>query len=177
MTTPMDKFWKREGCDPFECHSERKVKGLRDVSEQTREQYQSLKFRLGDRICTQCRKKVMLHPVEISRNSTTESSQSEDEHDAGISGGADANTVNDPDDTFVSPDHNVADLNISLQGIGESPVVKRKIDTRGNYVRMKVKSIHSKVSRQLELIAGPLSGDAIHSDDGSDSEIIEQLKE
>lgn len=119
----------------------------------------------------------MLHPVEISRNSTTESSQSEDEHDAGISRGADANTVNDPDDTFVSPDHNVAVLNISLQGIGESPVVKRKIDTRVNYVRMKVKSIHSKVSRQLELIAGPLSDDAIHSDGGSDSEIIEQLKE
>ena len=118
-----------------------------------------------------------MHFIDYSKNAATESSHYEDEHNAGSSGREAATTENDPDDTFVSPDHNLAVLNMSLQGIGESPFVKRKIDTRVNYVKKTVKSIHTKVSRQLELIAGPLSDDTTQSDGGSDSEIMEQLKE
>jgi hypothetical protein len=180
MATPIDWCWKKECCDPFKCHSVSKFKGLRDVSEQTRDLYPSLKFQLGDRICTQCRKKVMEQPVDNPHNAATESSQSEDEHIAGISGEAAIDTVNDPDDTvYVSSDHNLAVLNMSLHGLGESPVVKRQADTRVNYVKKKIKSIHTTVKRQLELIAGPLSDedDVMQRDGGSDAEIIQQLKE
>jgi len=47
--------------------------------------------------------------------------------------------VKGKDDTFVSPD--LAVLNMSLQGIGEAPFIKRKIDTRENYFKRKMKSI------------------------------------
>ena len=57
------------------------------------------------------------------------------------------------DDMFVSLDHQLAVLNESLQVLGESPVVKRKVETRINYVNEKVKSIHTTVKRKLEVIS------------------------
>jgi len=159
----------------------RKFKGLRDVSQKARDSYPSLKFQLGDRICTQCRKKVMERPVDDPQNAATESSQSsQDEHIAGISGVAAIDTVNDPDDTvYESTDHNLVVLNTSLQVLGESPVVKRQADTRVNYVSKKIKSIHTTVKKRLELIAGPLpdEDDEMQREGGTDSEIIQQLKE
>ena len=47
-------------------------------------------------------------------------------------------------------DHQLAVFNESLQ----SPVVKRKAETRVNYVSEKVNSMHTTVKKKLEVISG-----------------------
>jgi len=86
----------------------------------------------------------------------------------------------DVDDAFELPEHHLVVLSQSLQVLGESPVCKRKAETRVNYAKKKVKAIETTVKRKLELIGG-VSLDAADSSlnqaDTSASEIIDQLKE
>ena len=109
------------------------------------------------------------------------SAESEDSGEPGPSSPTAGSSVM-VDDVFVLPDHQLAVLNESLQVLGESPVVKTKVETRINYVSEKVKSIHTTVNRKLEVISGvSVNIDESSSKDvtnvSAQSEIVDQLKE
>jgi len=45
-------------CDPFQCHKKAIKKDVREISENTRTEHKLLHFKIGDKLCTQCRKRV-----------------------------------------------------------------------------------------------------------------------
>ena len=159
-------------CDPFDSHPVRKVKGLRDISQQILTLHPSLKFKAGDKLCTPCRKIVTDLPADSTDLVSTDDSSSvpEDLHPG--SSAVDA-------DVFELPDHQLVVLNQSLQVLGESPVCKRKAETRVNYVKKKVKALESTIKKKLELcgVSIDASDSALNTADISSSEIIDQLKE
>lgn len=177
------KFAKKSCCNPFKSHSKKIVRGLRNVTERTMTLHPSLHFQSGDQLCPNCRIKITALPIpeeeatQSTNSQSTNSSESGDVCQPGTSGmKASASKISH--DTFESPDHQLVQLNTSLQVLGESPVVKRKIDTRVHYAKKKVKSIHTTVKRKLELITGePLDESDEEPNDPGASEIIDQLKE
>lgn len=79
-------------------------------------------------------------------------------------------------DIFISPDHELLQLNESLTILGESPVVKRKACISLNYSKSKVRSVEAVVKRKLELISGNAIEES-EAEDSPDTEMIAQLKE
>ena len=51
-------------------------------------------------------------------------------------------------DIFILPDHELLELNRSLNALGESPVVKYKAIAQVNYSKKNVKSIKTTVKRK-----------------------------
>jgi hypothetical protein len=83
-------------------------------------------------------------------------------------------------ESFESPEHELGQLNTSLQILGVSPVTKRKADTRVHYTRKKAKLIQTTVKRKLELVTGkPLneSETDVEEQNSADSEMIAQLQD
>lgn len=182
----MDKFQKNACCDPFRTHKTRKLKSLRCVTQTMIDSHKSLHFQSGDLLCDKCRKTVYKLKIDDTKMpiDSSSSSELEDACKPGSSGIA-SNDIASNDiegDLFVSPEYQLDTLNKSLQVLGESPVVKRKANTRVSYARNKAKSIHTTVKRKLELIGGvPLDDSEADTDMKTstdyESEIISQLKE
>src|SRR6266516_2588380 len=115
-------------CDPFNNHPVRKVKGLRDISQQILTLHPLLHFKIGDKLCTPCRKIVTNLPADSTDVVSTDDSASQPEDLHPDSSAVDA----DVDDAFELPEHHLVVLSQSLQVLGESPVCKRKAETRVN---------------------------------------------
>lgn len=163
-------------CDPFHCHPVKIVKGLRTVTESTKALHPSLNFQVNDQICTKCRKQVS--KLSITDKMTLTDGSSSDSSDDKVklsSSGMAASAHANADETFVSQDNQLSLLNESLQVLGESPVVNRKVKTRVHYVKKKVKTIQTAVKRKLELVAGVSLDESEH--EHAESEVIDQLKE
>ena len=148
----------RSCCDPFKCHKQPVRKGLRVVTDAVRRTHAFLKLGSGDKLCTACRKRIPTLPqttedVLAMELSTDTLSESEGELEFSVSD-ANKNTCASAAEAFVSPEHELSLLNSSLRMIGESPVVKRKINTRVKYVKDKVTRIQTSLKRKIELIAG-----------------------
>jgi len=114
--------------------------------------------------------------MELPTDTLSESGESE----AGVSD-AHKNTCASAAEAFVSPEHELSLLNSSLHMIGESPVVKRKINTRVKYVKDKVTRIQTSVKRKIELITGSALDEEERMEEedcaSSQTEIIDQLRE
>lgn len=163
-------------CDPFQCHSVRKVKGLRCIPQKIITQHPSLHINTEDKLCTPCRKKVTQLPVE-----DTDVVLTDDDSSSKVRPVSSCSTITAADDVFESRQHELAIINKSLEVLGESPVCTRKVDTRVNYSLRKVRAIQTTVKRKLELIAGvPLDeAECSHNQNEiiSANEMIEQLKQ
>src|ERR1043165_9107008 len=53
-------------CDPFKCHKQWVRKGLRVISETMISLHHSLNLQSGDKLCTQCRKKLSCMPQDVT---------------------------------------------------------------------------------------------------------------
>ena len=152
---PSDLNQHKKCCDPFKCHEQNKSQGLREVSAETRIKHPSLQFKLGDKICTPCRKKVLkLSHLTLDVPSTS-MEVSEDDVEPEINAASDdENEAYASCDVFESPEYHLTVLNESLQILGESPIVKKKTYSRVNYTEHKATAICTSVKRKLELITG-----------------------
>lgn len=172
--------------DPFKCHKQLVRKGLRVVTDAVRRTHSFLKLGSGDRLCTACRKRISTLPQTTEdalamELSTDTLSESEGEFEFGVSDANETIRASAAVQAFVSPEHELSLLNSSLHMIEESPLVKRKINTRVNYVKDKVSRIHTSVKRKIELITGSAldEEELMEEEDSASSqtEIIDQLKE
>ena len=166
-------------CDPFQCHRKRIRKGLREISERTRTVHGSLNLQIGNKLCTQCRKKVSNLLSEDTEHlvSNVEVLDSGNDIMPSTSGVVSVPKKSDPSaDIFVSPDHELLELDRSLKALHESPVVKRKAIAQVNYSKKKFKSITTTVKKKLELISGDSIDESLE-EDTPECEIVEQLKE
>lgn len=171
--------FKLRCCDPFKCHKQWMRNGLRQISDMTRQSFPSLHFIEGDKVCTSCRKRISKLPPEVAAQMDT-ASLPEDDCEEGTSADDEQPENEMTRDLFVSTDHDLSVLNQSLGVLGESPVVKRKIDTQANYARKKVSSIQTSVKRKLQLITGKVieEDDSLtNTDYNPETEMIDQLKE
>ena len=139
----------------------------------------SLNFESDDQLCTSCRKRVAELPEELQ---TVASSQSEEsvlteEQVEAYARQALPGTSSDKDDMFISPDHEISVLNASLSILGESPIIKRKLDTRALYVKEKVRKIESTVRKKIEISIGCSISDKESETESPEIEMINQLKE
>jgi len=162
-------------CDPFNNHDQWKTKGLREISMLTMVSHPSLQLKFGDRVCTQCRKMI----ANLPREATEQHQSSSDAEDDCIPGTSAGEHVNNTDtDAVISPEHQLSLINTSLCMLGESPVVKRKLTTRVNYVKTKIKRIQHTMKRKLELITDSRVEESTTTlVDTSQTEMIDQLKE
>lgn len=165
-------------CDPFKCHKKQTDTGLRDVSQLKRQLYPSLQFKTGDKICTLCRKKLSTIPTENNTAASAVSSAANQSIEPEIDE-LPLMTSNNPDE-FISPEHELSQLNKSLVLLGESPVVKNKLTSRVNYFKRKSESADKAVKRKLHLVSESTLSDSMLSEvtqSDDESEMIKQLKE
>ena len=66
----------KQCCDPFKQHKQRKTQGLREVSAAAISSFPSLHLQLGDRVCTQCRKRIYSLPAEETESEPGEGEMS-----------------------------------------------------------------------------------------------------
>jgi len=157
-----------------------KTKGLRNISEKARNSHHSLHFEPDDQLCTSCRKRVAALPEGPEELRTVGSSQSEQSEAEGVNEahpsedmpGTSAGT----DALYISPDHEISVLNASLSILGESPIIKRKLNTRALYVKEKARKIEGTVRRKIELGIGCAVSEA-ESVESPESEMLNQLKD
>ena len=169
------KSWNKCCSNPFKIHTKKIIKDLRVVGEEIMTLHPSLQLQAGDQLCSTCRKRIS--DLAIDEKVPLSSSSSNSEVNQPSTSCTDANPT--PDKTFESPQDLLAELNTSLVVLGVSPVIKRKAQTRVNYVKKKAQSIHTTVKRKLEVITGE-SLDAVSEEEhnySADNEIIDQLKE
>ena len=124
----MSSHKNRKYCDPFKSHQKVIYKGLRDISERTRSAHASLRFQIGDHLCTSCRKRVTALPVEDAEPSTASDVELSDVGNDNLPSTSSVPNKSDAiryhKDIFISPDHELSLLNQSLNVLGESPVIK-----------------------------------------------------
>jgi hypothetical protein len=179
--------------DPLKCHKKDVLKGLRQVSEETRTIYRHLNFPVKAKLCTDCRKRftalkatqttasatLAMAPapqkVAPATQITADVGDSDDEQEQLQS----CASVSTPaKDAYVSPDHELSILNESLSVIGQSPIDRKKVK-RPRYVERKAKSIKFAVKRKLELVTG---SEILEKEEGIPDhnaefiEMIDQLK-
>ena len=156
-TESLDLLSKRKKCcDPFKLHEKPVTKGLRNISEKVRNIHRSLHFESDDQLCTFCRKQVAALPEELQTVASSQSEESGEEEEAKEAHAKPAiqESSAGTDAMFISPDHEISQLNASLFILGESPIMKRKLDTRALYVKEKTRKIQSTVMRKIELGIG-----------------------
>ena len=139
--------WKSVCCNPLnkDRHSHRRT-NLRPVLPWMCEKVPSLS--LGAKVCDACRKELALLPTESSQEDDTADSNSQEE-------------VSYPNDSLDT-------LNQCLSAIGETPVIKKKLQ-QTKYPKEKIKKIKSAV--KMKMLPTMES-----SDIDEESEIITQLK-
>lgn len=110
------KSLRKQCCDPFKCHKQRKTQGLREISAGAITAHSPLGLQIGDKACTQCRKRIYsLASYEIDREPHSQQNTDESTCASG-----------DESEEFIpSGQHQLLVLNSSLSAIGESPVVKK----------------------------------------------------
>ena len=159
-------------CDPFGGHGKRKISGLREVTARAIADHPSLNLKSGQRICTQCRKKLAKQrpdvnecelPVPVVFNKS--SSEDDGNDNAPIPGCSE-------DIEFHSPASDLQTLNTSLELLGESPIQKKRL-SGDKYMKNKKTKIGEIVKKKLETTMGGLV--IKFQDDGE--EMIQQLKE
>jgi len=163
-------------CDPFKCHSTLKLRDLKRISEETMTSYPSLRFQSDDQLCTSCRKEVAALPVEDKEMTSAIPSSSSESLEPEQMPGTSACASMNPD-VYEVPEEQLEVINESLQVLGESPLIKRKVHTRVKYVKEKAKAIHNTVKKKLELISGVPLSESDDEQQKQDSEMIHQLKE
>ena len=164
---------KMSCCNPFNVHTVLKRSGLRPITEELVRRFPNLQMVVGQKICTQCRKKLQKWSPEVEEESRqlrsvplVETSTSEDDIGNLSQPGTSA-----ADTEFYTSDMELADLNTSLELIGESPIPKKKPADR--YLKVKVKKVSDSVKRKIELGTGK----TITEFHDAGLEMIAQLKE
>jgi hypothetical protein len=162
--------------DPYNVHAKLVRKGLRYISEVMRTTHHHLQFKQGDKLCTDCRKRLTSLPeTDTASHATPVASDNESKQENSASSTPKASASKD---LYVSPDHELSLLNETLTAIGESPIVKRKMSTRPLYAEKKAKAINTAVKKKLELVAGKVIPEVETLDHESEyQEMIGQLKD
>lgn len=146
-------LWVNTCCNPFERpnHSSKR-RNLRPVTEKMCEKLASI--RMGSKICDDCRKKV----AKITTDCPT---SLQDEQ------------LQDIDDAYVDPLASLASLNQYLSEVGETPVVKSKVQRGGTkYSKQKIERISSEIRKVV--IA---DGHDMLPSETDEGEMLAQLKE
>jgi len=192
MSSQSNKYEHLSCCDPFKCHKKLMRKGLRAVSENMRSVHRDLNLKIEDKLCTVCRKRVAEMPIgsgellsssknlpQSSEGLRGESSSPDSDGDSPHEmGGAAAGSSKSLTEVFISPDDELSVLNQTLVVFDESPVIKRKANTRVNYVAKKARSIESAVKRKLEIATGtPIPELNDPDSQNPETEMLDQLKE
>lgn len=155
---------KIQCCNPLKKanHSVRDRKKLRNVTAWMPEFYPQINS--SSKICDKCRKEI----TRLKNAQSLNDKNDEDDH-------SHSETSLDNDTDFTSHSEVVQSLNISLEHLGESPIVKRKMKCK-KYSTSKVKKISSTMKRKLFPAASHSSSSENDNDIENKSEVIKNLK-
>ena len=155
---------------------------MRTVFGKIAAQYSSW-LKKGDKICTQCRKRLntlsvpaenVEGPVLMSAISV-ESEPTEELTEEGSTSSLDSLEMME-NDVFESPDVELSTLNYTLRSLGQSPLCKRKMSSSKSYVTTKRQKIFTAVTQKLATTSTSSSVMIEESSTNAD-DIIAGLKE
>ena len=127
-------------CDPFKEHKSRRAKDLRNVTDRQAQEHPSL-VSIGEKICSNCRKRLGTPSSEAE----TESSSDEHQEEQGLD---DSFTY---DQSFTSSEVELSSLNTSLELIGASSFKEYRAQKEGSYVLKKMQKYRMPFHKRLML--------------------------
>ncbi len=132
--------------DPFVSHKKKVSTNLRDVTEHLVALPVERVLHLGQKVCTNCLKRLQKFiPKENSGSTSSESDIEARSNKPGSSASCQLEAYEE--------EKMVEDINVSLSGIGESPVEKKRLKRSRRYGMQKVEKSQSAVARQLQMIS------------------------